>query len=76
MDVWARRPDLHTAAEIQWSLCDGCPKLTVKPRDWAKHEKHTFYCDSMRKGLTRKQVCEMTTAECPDNRELRRRRFK
>ena len=74
-NVWARRPDLHTSPDISWSLCDGCKELTVKPRDWAKHERYGYYCDKLHRELTRKEIYEMDKQTCPLHVEKKRRRF-
>ena len=74
-NVWARKPELHTSPDISWSLCDGCKELTVKPRDWAKHERYGYYCDKLHRELTRKEIYDMKPDACPIGRELKKRRF-
>ena len=74
-NVWARKPELHTSPDISWSLCDGCRELTVKPRDWAKHERFGYYCDKLHRELTRKEIYDMKPDACPIGRELKKRRF-
>ena len=74
-NVWARKPELHTSPDIGWSLCDGCPELTVKPRDWAKHERYGYYCNKLHRELTQKSIYEMRTDSCPIGRQAKRRRF-
>ena len=74
-NVWARRPELHTSPDISWSRCDGCPELTVKPRDWAKKERYGYYCNQLHRELTRKGIYDMTKKECPLHVDLRKRRF-
>ena len=74
-NVKASRPTLHTSPDISWSLCDGCRELTVKPRDWAKHERFGYYCDKLHANLTRKQIYDMKPDACPIGRDLKKRRF-
>lgn len=74
--TWARRPDAHTSPEITWSRCDGCPELTCKhhPEMRLPENQWTYHCAQLARGLSRKEIYDMTKNACPIGRELKRGR--
>ena len=74
--IWASRPELHTSPDITWSICNNCPELTVKKREWAKHKLYEYYCNRKHKELDRKEIYEMKTEDCPLDRKPNGRRFR
>ena len=82
-DVWGRRPERHEDPNIAWSLCNGCPELTVKdwsiktggkPRMQDGERHHPYFCNKLSKELSREEVYDMTERKCPVNRKLGRKR--
>ena len=85
-NLWARKRERHDDPNIAWSLCNGCPELTVKewglktggkPRmgqDGKRH--HPYYCNRKKEELSRERIYEMAECECPIDRKLPRRRFR
>lgn len=83
-NVWGRRTERHSDPNIAWSICNGCPELTVKewalknggkPRmgqDGKRH--HPYYCNKMKSELSRERIYEMADDDCPIDRKLPARR--
>ena len=76
-----KRRMLHTCAEIQWSVCDGCEFLEVTDkRDSQLYKRHgerpfEYRCHANAKDgtLTRDQICVMNKDRCPMGHDVKRR---
>lgn len=81
-NVTPRKRALHTSPEITWSRCDGCNCLDVTDKTGSKLYQRTgkngyrYYCDAIKRELTRKEIYDMTEGACPIDRPLPKRRFK
>lgn len=79
-----KRRMLHTCAEIQWSVCDGCEFLEVidltDRKLFTRHQRrpYEFKCHANVKNptLTLNEIRVMTKSKCPMGYDVKRRRFK
>ena len=76
-----RKRMLHTCAEIQWAICDGCEFLEVIDlrgrKLYDRHQKrpYEFKCHANVKNptLTLNEIRVMTKEKCPMGYDVKRR---
>lgn len=76
-----RKRMLHTCADIQWAICDGCEFLEVIDKTdrklFTRHQKrpYEYKCHANVKNptMTRKQIYDVTADTCPMGKKPKRR---
>ena len=74
-----RTPDnqRHTSPNLTNSVCDGCRLLYVKdwdcetsgnPRMLDGVKRYPYYCDGLRRDLSKRDCYTMRAGECPEGR--------
>ena len=79
----ARHPEPHSTPETADTRCDMCENLSCIKQDGARVHQWAYYCRLLRaesggKGrrMKLKDLYAITKEECPEHRDLKRRKFK
>jgi hypothetical protein len=72
----AKHPEPHSTPETAGTRCNMCEHLSCIEQPGAKVHRWAYYCRLLYRRMTFKDLYAITKEECPEHRDLRRRKFK